>query len=58
MICSTTLDFLNFDLLLSALGSGGDKGTAASVSARSVKDQASSLSMTHIITEDGLIYFF
>lgn len=52
MICSITLDFLNFDLLLSALGSGGDKGTAASVSARSVKDQASSLSMTHIITED------
>ena len=44
-ICSITLDFLNFDLLLSALGSGGDKGTAASASARSVKDQESSLSM-------------
>lgn len=52
MICSITLDFLNFDLLLYALGSSGDKDAAASVSARSVKDQASSLSMAHIITED------
>lgn len=57
MICSITLDFLNFDLLLYALGSGGDKDAAASVSARSVKDQASSLSMAHIIIEYGLIYF-
>lgn len=57
MICSITLDFLNFDLFLSALGSGGDKDVAASVSARSVKNQESSLSMAHIITEYGLIYF-
>ncbi len=57
MICSITLDFLIFDLLLSALGSGGDKNVAASISARSVKDQASSLSMVHIITEYGLFYF-
>ena len=58
MICSITLDFLNFDLFLSALGFGSDKVVAAYASARSVKDQESSLSMAHIITEDGLIYFF
>ena len=57
MICSITLDFLNFDLLLYALGFGSDKDAAAYASARSVKDQASSLSMAHIITEYGLIYF-
>lgn len=45
MICSITLDFLNFDLLLYALGFGSDKVVAAYASARSVKAQESSLTM-------------